>query len=1200
MSEPATYTLLPWVREGFRPTTGDEPGTMSVEMTLASSGPDESTTSSIDTTLSMYGPGEVTGIDRRQIVRTEPEPQTSNFSKNHFPVVEFDRPDLPWLFSPTPPTDDGDRLDPWLALITVERGDGVEVHPQTSGSGTVVEIGGVADPVEELPDLEASWAWAHAQVVGTDDVEDALETRDAETTLSRLVSPRLLEPRTDYLACVVPTYERGRLAGLGQELPPRDDEDHDPFELAWDLEAAPSAIRLPVYYYWEFSTASGGDFRSLVQRLEPRVLEDLGIRQVDVGDPGPATLEQPGEVVSLEGALRSVDLSPEAYDVDLQSELANILDEASGVSTESLTVEGESTEETPTHGPPIYGQWPPAAPTVPDADDDGEPVWLRDLVVDPRYRVPAGFGTEVVQHEHEQLMASAWKQVGEIRAANKRLRQARLSREASASLYADLEGLDAETALLFTEAVHGKILDEGATVATAIERTRLPKGALSPAFRRIARPSGPLARRLGGLSPEAIVEGLNDGTIDPGDDGSPADGAQMLPADVVDVLCQEATDAVEDARHWNPLGDHAGQPPSTIIHLLGQQCQQLRNRLSNLEAAGSVIRPVSEELGAFREGLDRICGVKREAGALEQLETALADDDAPEAFSAIVTIYRNLDRLTSVHDRLDEWARTEQPPGNVFQRILQLGGLLEAFGDRLGILTIAVFETVLWGGCSVGRESLGALEGALAGESDLDPAVTEAVETLRSTCERLCGTHDDLRGVLGELTAVVHQGDRERTRSGLALALALIRDGLEALGTVATAQRSVPEITSPLYSLTVVCTVFHRLLETLENRLEQTPADPFAPSVAGRVCPVSEPPEPDALDLGLTAQVVTDAVDPATTIPERLEHRLGGISLSDREEPLEQILAHPEFPQPMYDSLADRSQEYFLPGVDEVDRDSVGLVETNPAFVEAYVTGLNHEMARELRWHQYPTDMRGTYFRQFWDPEGRDPPLEGEEKKDIDYVHHWRDDYGLGGNYAKKMAEKGAHEHDIDPEDPPSQLVLFIRGEVFKRYPNTTVYAAKSVDGAGDDPDRVPDLPDPGGDPADGEGTTEHPLFRGTLESDIAFFGFDLTVEEGNEWFFVLEEPPSEPSFGVDTYDGDTDPPPDDEWEWSNITTADVDERPYLDIVEEPSGPSVPDDVPESITTEWNRNAAHVGTITWQQPYRVAIHGEDMLPDDPL
>ena len=34
------------------------------------------------------------------------------------------------------------------------------------------------------------------------------------------------------------------------------------------------------------------------------------------------------------------------------------------------------------------------------------------------------------------------------------------------------------------------------------------------------------------------------------------------------------------------------------------------------------------------------------------------------------------------------------------------------------------------------------------------------------------------------------------------------------------------------------------------------------------------------------------------------------------------------------------------------------------------MTGLNHEFGRELLWREYPTDQRGSYFRQFWDVKG--------------------------------------------------------------------------------------------------------------------------------------------------------------------------------------------------------------------------------------
>jgi len=46
-----------------------------------------------------------------------------------------------------------------------------------------------------------------------------------------------------------------------------------------------------------------------------------------------------------------------------------------------------------------------------------------------------------------------------------------------------------------------------------------------------------------------------------------------------------------------------------------------------------------------------------------------------------------------------------------------------------------------------------------------------------------------------------------------------------------------------------------------------------------------------------------------------------------------------------------------------------------------------------------------------------------------------------------------------------------------------------------------------------------HPIFRGTLEPDVTFLGFNLTPAEVTAtpgWFFVLQQQPTEPRFGMD------------------------------------------------------------------------------------
>ena len=99
-------------------------------------------------------------------------------------------------------------------------------------------------------------------------------------SLARLLCPRVLTSDTDYLACVVPAFELGRKAGLGQPITPEDEAQLAP---AWDLSS--SAVELPVYYSWRFATGAGGDFQSLAMLLTARPLPPgIGERPIDVGD----------------------------------------------------------------------------------------------------------------------------------------------------------------------------------------------------------------------------------------------------------------------------------------------------------------------------------------------------------------------------------------------------------------------------------------------------------------------------------------------------------------------------------------------------------------------------------------------------------------------------------------------------------------------------------------------------------------------------------------------------------------------------------------------------------------------------------------------------------------------------------------------------------------------------------------------------
>lgn len=475
--------------------------------------------STVEKTARLYGPGDVVGIDIQQIVRVEPKPGTSNFEPNYFPAIEFDRPDFLWLFTPMK-AGDGGHLRPWLCLIVVRKQNGVELVQGSSQSLPILVIKNPARPLDELPDLSESHLWAHAQVSGTTRAQLAtvLESEPAKS-VSRLVCPRRLDPATDYLACVVPAFEVGRAAGL-----------HEPTTATTLLPAWPSRvegpqappepemIKLPVYYSWDFRTAAGGDFEELVRRLQPRELPlKVGRRPMDVGHAGfkvefPASVTEKDTTVDLEGALRVLKREParwpDSVRAPFQKALAEILNKPWEIATQN------GGDQDPIVGPPVYGAWQAANHTVSTTANSATP-WLDELNLDPRHRVAAAMGTQVVQDQQELLMASAWEQLGDIQKINQRLKQAQLSRSVNQKYHAKaFNNFTPETFLSVVSPVQSQlqISDAGADqpkelLAQRLARAAVPPSAVSAPLRKMSRPRGEINREFS-RSGAAGVQGV--------------------------------------------------------------------------------------------------------------------------------------------------------------------------------------------------------------------------------------------------------------------------------------------------------------------------------------------------------------------------------------------------------------------------------------------------------------------------------------------------------------------------------------------------------------------------------------------------------------------------------------------------------------------------------------------------------------------
>lgn len=495
------FTFLRWMRSGLAAALGDAPAsaaaggraTLTVGVDVGASG---GITQTATLNLAVLGPGDVTGVDRRQVIRCFPEPETPDFEPTGYAHVEFDRPDLPWLFTPFGPDASG-RLRPWLCLLVVKPGADAQFEPTLPLPRLTLQ----GSERALLPDPAELHRWAHVQVTGsTATGVEAIAAHEPARILSRLIAARTLEPRTAYLACLVPTFRAGALTGLGRSLPATMAPD------AWT--AADTTVELPVYHHWRFSTGGDGDFGTLVARLTPRnALPGVGTRAMDMRSPGYGLADQPNAAPLPMGGVLST-AQPVGADAAIARALEGVLGRA-GLA------------------PPIYGRWHAAVNSV---TPSGIPTrWPDALNLDARRRVAAGLGTLVVQAHQEDLMAAAWAQFGEILRANQLLRQAQVAVAASERILSrHLAALPDGALLAVASPALGRVpMVRGGTARAAVAASCLPMLALSGAFRRVTRVRGPIERRL---RPATLTPGFPDRAPPPA----------FTPASLVDRLASGA------------------------------------------------------------------------------------------------------------------------------------------------------------------------------------------------------------------------------------------------------------------------------------------------------------------------------------------------------------------------------------------------------------------------------------------------------------------------------------------------------------------------------------------------------------------------------------------------------------------------------------------------------------------------------------
>lgn len=1108
----ATYSFLPWLRQGIGNSITQADGdttvklraSVSIRVNVSGSQPDGVAipAETIEQSIDLYGPGDIVGIDAKAIVKTEPRNWITNFEANYLPYIDFYEEDFPWRYTPAAPNTD--RLRPWLTLIVLKEEEFEDGRSRTDKPLPFFKLKEGVHTQDVFPKPDELWAWAHVHVNNDLSNDAAPNTANAAqvtqhiTTIlnqnpdlaySRIVCPRKLEANVGYYAFLIPTFESGRLAGLGRSMDP----DLVATVCGWDNA---ENTEFPYYHRWYFKTGNVGDFEYLVNLLEPKLADkSVGVRAMDVLHPGsnlpPIDDTELEGLLKLGGALRvpfdtlkDEDKEevrkydewdekdyPHAFSKAMGSRI-NLADDYTHRSKtieeihkdSGITTEMNEGDPDPIITSPLYGRWHALQQRLLKGRDNQDlphpKNWVHELNLDPRFRVSAGIGTQVVQKNQEEYMHAAWEQVGKIVEANNKIRLAQMAKEVSYRLYEQkLLPLLQDKSFVFTAPVHRRVVYQQLTVNARIRESVVPATLTSGVFRSKTRPRGTLMKKLNftpEITPYNLIDSVNEGKV---------------------VVVPPKKDA-EGAIHLSDIAQ-AAQPkniPAVIAGLLRKYkwftFLPLLLLLLLLIVVALFFRAALTAgwTGAFTAiciGLFLL--LRKWEINLKQAAAVTQDQQVPDAVDA--------------YPKSPDFTLT-QPDS----------GVNPSYGN------------------------------------------TDSAEAIR------------FKKALKDTFTLVQTAFAEPKREKL---------DLTALNK-AVLQKINPGITIPARTLTTIKIPAH-----IRDNMVET----FAP-----------------------------------------------------------VMAYPEIDVPMYKPLADLSSELFLPNLNKIEQNSITLLENNQKFIESYMVGINHEMSRELLWREFPTDQRGTCFRQFWDVTGflPDQPPSGDSKeqlRDIPPIHKWSKTntsrLSPSDPNSVKKNELGSHNQRALTSGK-TQLVLVIRGELLKKYPTAVLFAQKAAWGKKNNVEDINEErvliqlseAEQNNPPVS---KLKTPLFEAKIDPDIYFFGFDLDDEEARGtrtpqntnddpgWFFVLKERPGEPRFGLDIDRSDR------IINWNNLSWEDIGTpdgkcitlsrsiafHTYNNSIDQENEP-----VEDDLQAKWNSNtnAAELAYMLYQIPVMVAIHASKMLP----
>jgi hypothetical protein len=1198
----AQYTFASHAVRGFAPVDG---ALASIEVFVAGQ--------PLKQKVEMLTAAEVTGIAEREFIRDWPRDGSRDAAPNYLAISELDSPEIPWLFSP-PAT--GERVDPWIMLVVID----LDTHGSTHPLDRSTRPPRLTVPVAELPDPTSAWMWAHVQLLGADATPS-----DPARSLARLICPRRLAPDRRWLACVVPTLKSACVSGLGDAEGAKALRGSG--EPAWRSGDAGS-VTLPVYHSFEFATGPAGDFEKLVQALSGISLPPgMGTRRLRLSSPSNGVgMPQPGgDDVIVHGALRpvgekTVPLAPivgEDYITRLVRRLTDAGFDTTLVTTpepganprdardpRDLADELVPPEAPPRVGPPVYGQ----LAVGPDAtaaalQTPAVPPWLAEANLDPRLRVAAGLGARVARDRQEHLMEEAWRQVGDVLAANRLRRRGEYSVGTSVSLYRRwLEKLDPGTLLMTAAPVLTKIaVSDALTVRGALDTSAVTFSGASVELRRHTRRQGLLGTK--GLGAQVTVPAVVAAS------SASAPFTTRLPADGIDVF--EAPSGVWDAGRLRGIldalvpqyrgvdidatavaerldaatsGFTAFEPPTgaEVTVMATRVVADLDRTMTRIgllpiaDVAAAVLPPAPPDAPPDEPPPDRpprrgprggpivIGPIERPGGGIEGIEILRR----PGWFGGHVEGIEAIGRIEIAGGLLDQIRLQLEQVAPVAVLVPGDGGRLEwrRAGDDAPIDVAAAGVLVQAQADWASRlNSVGAASDALSYLA-ADPGLVTVADG-RMTIDTAAVSRQKY---LGEAATTIERGLFDAVVEGthlvesevpIAFGIDDARAGRVRDEIIAAGRRAADSFLRP-----------------------DLVGDDGRPSLTGGIA-------------ALHASVLS-ALDPLRSLPIAINSRIAALD-AVQASVFSDIQAAPDLSEPTYDGLAKISEDWILPGIDRMESNRTTLVGANREFMSAFLVGMNHEIARELLWREYPTDQRGTYARQFWSH-----PLKrrGDGSIDRAALYDLKKPLGAASRFdslaslavTTPVTERGKAD-TVAGEDP---LVLVVKGDLVRRYPSVIIQAGHTT---------------ASGTTRTMAGGATDPDFRGLLAPDVLLVGFtgltesDVRAAAGDPnaaWWFFFSEHVGEPRFGLDDVRDPATPPRAlttwNDASWSDAAGADAAGIVHLGASSFAGPPLQKGRQGADLTPwEWAKDAGQQAWIMLQFPFRRGLPAIQLLPEGP-